>query len=223
MTWVAAGVGAATVVSGVISGNKASKLQKQELQLKRDTLNFQKQRYSDAESLYGDSIQGLVNLANEDVNPDLDGVTSRALADVTTQFGNSQEIIARRNARMGVNPNSGQAQSAMRQTALAEALAKAGTTSVARQQERVNAENKHWSRLNTVASMGVNQMNGTANNLTNSADSLANSYGSSANAYNSAASNAIGTGLSSIIGADWSSLRAKTASPASTPVAMEIA
>lgn len=48
MSWVAAGVGAATVVSGLVSGSKASKEKKAQLQLQRDQLNFDKQRYTDA-------------------------------------------------------------------------------------------------------------------------------------------------------------------------------
>lgn len=206
MSWVAAGVGAATVVSGLVSGSKASKQKKQELALKKEALAFDKQRYTDATDLYSGSIKSLVDLANQDATPDLGGVTSRALADVTTQFDNAQEIIARNNARMGINPNSGQAQASIRQTALAEALAKAGVSSAAREQERVNANNQQWNRLNTVSTLGVNQINGTAANMNQSTNSLANAYGRDSDYLNQAASGAITSGLSAIAGADWSGL-----------------
>lgn len=214
MSWVAAGVGTASVVSGLMGSSSAKKAQKQQLQLQRDQLNFDKQRYKDANDLYGGSITGLVDLANQDVNPDLGGVTSRALADVTTQFGNAQETIARNNARMGINPNSGVMQSQMRQAALSEALAKAGLGTAAREQERLNADNKQWSRLSTVAGLGVNQMNGTAANMAQSTNNLANSYGSQASYLNNAAGNAISSGISAIAGANWSGLnQPKTATP----------
>ncbi|WP_228203383.1 hypothetical protein [Acinetobacter sp. CFCC 10889] len=217
MSWVAAGVGAATVVSGLVSGSKASKQQKKEFALKQEALAFDKQRYSDATDLYSGSIKGLVDLANDDVSPDLGGVTSRALADVSTQFDNAQEILARQNARMGINPNSGQAQASMRQTALAEALAKSGITTAAREQERVNANNQHWNRLNTVATLGVNQINGTAANVNQSANSLANSYGRNADYLNQASSNAISSGLGAIAGADWGGLGSSSGAQKSAP------
>jgi hypothetical protein len=203
MSWVAAGVGAASVVTGVIGSSSAKKLQKQQLKLQRDQLDFSKQRYNDANDLYGGSIKGLVDLANQDATPDLGGVTSRALADVTTQFGNAQEIITRNNQRMGINPNSGVMQSQMRQSALAEALAKSGVSTAAREQERVNADNKQWNRLNTVATLGVNQLNGTAAGIAQASNSLANTYGNNADYLNNAASNAIGSGLGAIANADW--------------------
>lgn len=220
MTWVAAGVGAATVVSGLVSSNKAGKAQKAEQALKKEALAFEKQRYSEANALYGDSIKGLVSLANEDVKPDLGGVTSRALADVTTQFGNSQEIIARNNARMGVNPNSGVMQSQMRQSALSEALAKAGVSTAAREQERLNADNKHWNRLNTVATLGVNQINGTAAGVAQSTNNLANDYGRNADYMNNAASSAIGSGLGMIANAKWGGSSSSVAAPRSASTAL---
>ena len=210
MSWVSAGVGAATVVSGLFGSSKAAKQQKKELALRREALAFDKQRYNEANTLYGDSIKGLVALANEDANPDLAGATSRALADVTTHFGNAQEILARQNARMGINPNSGQAQSAMRQTALAEALAKTGSGTAAREQERTNAKNQQWSRLSHVAGLGINQMNGTANNVNQSTVGLANTYGTNASYLNQAASNALSSGLSTIANIDWSKLKTTT-------------
>lgn len=216
MSWVAAGVGTASVVSGLFGSSSAKKAQKQQLQLQRDQLNFDKQRYKDANDLYGGSISGLVDLANQDVTPDLGGVTSRALADVTTQFGNAQETIARNNARMGINPNSGVMQSQMRQAALSEALAKAGLGTAAREQERLNAENKHWNRLSTVAELGVNQINGTAANIGQSTNNLANSYGSQASYLNNAAGNAISSGLAGIAGIA-NRTQATTSTPISSP------
>jgi hypothetical protein len=219
MSWVAAGVGAVTVVGGLVSGSKAAKQQKAEMGLRREALDFSKQRYNEANSLYGDSINGLVSLANQDIKPDLGGVTSRALADVTTQFGNSQEIIERNNARMGVNPNSGVMQSQMRRASLSEALAKAGVTTAAREQERLNVDNKHWNRLNTVATLGVNQMNGTAAGIGQATGDLANSYGRNADYLNNAASNAIGGGLGMLASVDWSKFNTpkNTTTPTSSP------
>lgn len=196
MSWGAVAVGVATVASSVIGGNKADKAQKKQLQLQQDQFNFAKQRYNTAQTLYGGLQQQVVDSAMEGVDPDLQGVSDRAAGDIATQFRGAQQGIMRNNQRLGINPNSGQFQAQMRQSALTEALAKAGGISRARESERNNAEQQTFARRFQVSQMGVNQMNGTASAVNDASAAMAASYGQQANALNAASGQAMSSGLS---------------------------
>lgn len=180
MSWVTVGVGAASIAGGLLGSKSAKKLQKQQLQLQRDTLDFAKDRYSDAETLYKPVQQKVVDGAMEGVKADLQGVSDRAAADVAQQYSGLSAALQRNQTRMGINPNSGQAMSAMRQTALSQALATAGGITRARETERTNAEEQTWNRRYAVGQLGVNQMNGTASAVTSATNGLADTYGNMA-------------------------------------------
>lgn len=184
--WVAGATVVAGIGSSVISSNKAAKSQKQQMQLQRDQLDFAKQRYNQAQTLYGGLQQQVVDDAMEGVDPDLQGVSDRAAADIASQFRGANRGLMRNNQRLGINPNSGQFQSQMRQNMLSEALAKAGGISRAREAERNNAEQQTFNRRFDVAQIGINQMNSTASNVGNSSSNLAASYGDQANGWNNA-------------------------------------
>ena len=181
MSWVSVGVGAASVVSGLFGSKSAKKQQKQQLQLQRDSLNFAKDRYNEANTLYKPVQQQVVNDAMEGVKADLQGVSDRAAADVAQQYSGIGAALQRNQARMGINPNSGQAMAAQRQTALSQALASAGGITRSREAERNNAEQQTWSRRFSVGQMGVNQMNGTASVVNDASNGLASTYGNMAN------------------------------------------
>lgn len=181
MSWVSVGVGAASVVSGLFGSKSAKKQQKQQLQLQRDSLNFAKDRYNEANTLYKPVQQLVVNDAMEGVKADLQGVSDRAAADVAQQYSGIGAALQRNQARMGINPNSGQAMAAQRQTALSQALASAGGITRSREAERNNAEQQTWSRRFSVGQMGVNQMNGTASAVNDASNGLASTYGNMAN------------------------------------------
>lgn len=198
MSWVAVGTGIISVGGGLLSGSKADKEKKQALQLQRERLEFDKMRYNDANTLYSPIISKMVTLAQEGVDPDLEGVSDRASADVRTQFANQEAQLARNNARMGISPDSNYAQSSMRKTALSEALASAGTITAAREAERNAAEQKSWDRLSSASTLGVNQMNGTAANYSNSMASVANAYSNLSSGSSQTTSNALSSGMSAI-------------------------
>lgn len=198
MSWAAVAVGGATLVSGLVSGSKSGKAQKQQMAIEQEKIRFAKQRYNDADQLYGGLQQKVVDQAMEGVRPDLQGVSDRASADIATQYSGANESIMRNNMRMGINPNSGSYQTQLRSTALSEALAKAGGITRARETERNNAEQQTFSRRFQVGQMGINQMNGTASSVQDASSGLAASYGNQAAQLGQASSNAIGSGLSMI-------------------------
>jgi hypothetical protein len=184
--WVAGATVVAGIGSSVISSNKAAKSQKAQLALEREKLKFAQQRYDQAQTMYGGLQQKVVDSAMEGVRPDLQGVSDRAAADIAGQFRGAQLGLARTNQRLGINPNSGQYQSQMRQTALGEALAKAGGITRAREGERNNAEQQTFARRFQVSQVGVNQMNNTASNVQDASSGLAGVYGQQANGWNQA-------------------------------------
>ena len=196
MSWGAVAVGVASVASSVFSGSQAKKAEKKQLQLQREQFEFAKQRYNQAQTMYGGLQQQVVDSAMEGVRPDLQGVSDRAAADIASQFRGAQQGLMRTNQRLGINPNSGQFQSQMRQTALSEALAKAGGISRARESERNNAEQQTFNRRYDVAQIGINQMNGTASNVQNASSGLAGTYGQIASGLNAASGQAMSSGLS---------------------------
>jgi predicted Zn-dependent protease len=171
--WVAGATVVAGIGSSVISSNKAAKSQKAQMQLQREQFNFAKQRYDQAQNMYGGLQQQVVDSAREGVKADLQGVSDRAAADIASQFRGAQLGLARTNQRLGINPNSGQYQSQMRQSALAEALGKAGGITRAREGERNNAEQQTFARRAQIAQVGVNQMNGTASGVQDASSGLA--------------------------------------------------
>lgn len=177
---VSIGLGAASIIGGISSSKGAKKAQKEANAIARETLNFAKQRYSDFKTTYGDLEQMVVAGAKKGVVADLAGVTSRAIGDVATQFTNAEASQARANQRMGINPNSGRAESMGRQTALSKALATAGNVTTNREAERRNAEQETWNRRTAVNTQGINQMNLGASEVNNANNTLMNNYNNTA-------------------------------------------
>lgn len=175
---VSAGIalGGISAIGGIIGSKSSKKLQKEALAIQRDTLDFAKKRYSDYKTTYGDLEQMVVDSAKKGVVADLSGVTTRAAADVSTQFAGAEEARIRNDQRMGINPNSGRAEAGARKNSLFEALAKAGNITSGRETERRDANQKTWDRQYAVNQIGVNQMNNAAGEVTNANNAIANTY-----------------------------------------------
>lgn len=180
MTYAAVAVGGMSLLGGLASNKSSKKAQKEANAIARETLNFNKQRYNDYKTMYGGLEQQLVNDANKGVIADLGGVTSRATADVATQFANQQDALMRANQRMGINPNSGRAEANARKLGLAQSLATAGNITTNREAERRNAAQQTWDRRAYVNNLGINQMNMSANGVNSANTQLMNNYNNTA-------------------------------------------
>ena len=180
MTYAAVAVGGMSLLGGLSSSKSSKKAQKEANAIARETLNFNKQRYNDYKTMYGGLEQQLVNDANKGVVADLGGVTARAIGDTATQFKNQEAAQLRSNQRLGINPNSGRAESMGRQMGLSKALATAGNITTNREAERRNAEQQTWDRRSYVNNLGINQMNMSANGVNNANNQLMNNYNNTA-------------------------------------------
>lgn len=181
MAYASVAVGGLSLLGGLSSSRSSKKAQKEANAIARETLAFNKQRYTDYKTMYGGLEQQLVDDANKGVVADLGGVTSRAVGDIATQYTNAEGAQARANQRMGINPNSGRAESNFRQTALSKAIATAGNVTTNREAEQRNAATQTWDRRAYVNNLGINQMNMSANNVNSANSQLAQSYQNSAN------------------------------------------
>lgn len=198
MTWVAVGIGAVSAIGGLIGNNSAKKAQKEANRIARDTLNFNKQRYNDYNQQYGGLIDMVVSDAEKGVQADLGGVTSEANADTATAFDNAKQALDNQNQRLGINPNSGRAESSNRQLALNQAVATAGNVTNARNNERQFANDATWNRRYGVYQQGNAMLSGAAASVDNSMSNLSNSYANSAVSQSNMANQAIAGGISSI-------------------------
>jgi hypothetical protein len=188
-------LGGASLVSGIFSSNKAAKAQKQAIALQRDTLDFNKQKYAENQALYGGINQQMVDDAKKGVTADLQGVSDRASNDVAVQYQNAQDANLRAEQRMGINPNSGRADSTMQKTALAQALAASGNITKARENERVNADNQTYARRSAVYQSGNQQLNNDSNAVNNASQNLASGYQNQSNQENANAGQAFGAAV----------------------------
>ncbi len=208
MTWVAVGVGVVSAIGGIAGNNKSAKLQKQALALQqdiqqhnqRDELNFNKQRYEDYNNQYGGIIDLVVKGAEKGVDPNLGQVTSEASADTATAFKNSHVALDNQNQRLGINPNSGRAESFNRNLSLSQALATAGNVTNARNTERKNATDQTWNRRFGVYQQGNSLINGTANNISNIIADMSKTTANAANQQSQWSNQAITGGISAITG-----------------------
>ena len=221
MAWAAVAVGGLSLAGGIMGGRSAKKSQKQAIALQQQTLAFNKQRYADAQNLYGDTIRKMVDGAEAGVKADLQGVSDRAAGDIAAATAGAQEAAMRTQQRMGINPNSGRADSMLRQTNLAAALAKAGSVTTARENERRTAEQQTWNRRRDVSGLGISQMNSTAGDVNNATSSLAGTYSNMAQQQQQQA-NALISGGGQMLGGALGGLKfpAPTPSaPTGTPMA----
>lgn len=198
MSWVAVGVGVVSTIGGMFGSNKAAKAQREATRVEREKLEFNKQRYDDYNAQYGDLIDRVVADADKGVDPDLGRVTSEANADTATAFVNAKQALDNQNQRMGINPNSGRAESNDRQFALNQAVATAGNVTNARNKERQFADETTWNRRYGVYQQGNAMLNGAAASVENSMSNLSNSYANSAANQSNMANQAIAGGVSSI-------------------------
>lgn len=198
MSWVAVGVGAMSTIGGLFGSSSAKKAQKEANRINRDTLNFNKQRYNDYQEQYGGLIDMVVGDAQKGVQADLGRATSEAGADTATAFANVKQALDNQNQRMGINPNSGRAESSNRQTALSQAVATAGNVTNARNKERQFADETTWNRRYGVYQQGNAMLNGAAASMNQSMSSLADSYNTSATNQSNMANQAIAGGISTI-------------------------
>ena len=190
------GTAAVSTIGGIIGGNKAAKTQKQAIQLQRDQLNFDKQRYNDYQTKYSGINDLVISEAQEGVTADLGRASSEASADTATAFKNAQTALDNQNQRMGINPNSGRADSSNRQLALGQAVATAGNVTHARNTERKTASDQTWDRRYAVYGSGINLVNNAANSVSNSTSNLANSYNNQAASDSATSNQALGLGAS---------------------------
>lgn len=168
MAAVAIGGSVLSAVGGLSSSRSSRKSAKEALALQREQFEFNKKRYNDYKTMYGGLEQMQVDAAKKGVIADLGGVTARAVGDVATQFTNAEEAQRRSQQRMGINPNSGRADSMGRQMGLSKALAMAGNITTNREGERRNAEQQTWNRRDSVNRMGIAQMNGSFGDMNQS-------------------------------------------------------
>lgn len=181
MSWAMVGAAAITAIGSIAGGKSAKKLQKESLALQRDELNFSKQRYQDYQNQYGGLADLVVSEAEKGVQADLGRVTSEANADTATAFANTKQALDNQNQRLGINPNSGRAESSNRQLATNQAIATAGNVTNARNKERQYAEDATWNRRYGVYQQGNSLITGAANNVSNGMSNMANNMSNSAN------------------------------------------
>lgn len=208
-------MGAVSLIGG-ISGKKSAKKDRREaMRIQAETLAFNKQRYDDYKSLYGDLEKDLVAGAQEGVEADIGGVTSRAVGDIEGRFAGDEAARTREMQRYGINPNSGRAESMARESGTQKALASAALINANRENERVRADQETWDRKRDVTTLGVNQMNMAAGNYTASAGGMAAANMTSANQKTASANQLFGiAGLAAgqyLGGLNWGG------NPSSTP------
>lgn len=200
------GGSAISAIVGHSDAKKARKVQEQAIALQREQLAFAKQRYADNEALYGQTKRDLVDMANEGVKADLQGVTDRASADVAQSFQKQAEATNRNLSRYGINPNSGRAMAAHNNDALNQAVAEAGLVNSARRNEQRYADETTWNRRNDVAKMGVQEgqfdfsgVNNATQGLSGAINNQANLYQQSANSAYNVAGSLAGMGLAGML------------------------
>lgn len=170
-------------VGGLVSGNEQKKQQKKadgyndaSLALQREQMEIAKKKQEDYEKIYGPIETNYLSLVRQGTKPDIEGVTTRAIGDVNTQYANSEAARLRQMQRTGVNPNSGRADSLGRQLSLSRALALAGTINQSRQQEMDRAEDLTFARYQDANQTGINKLNGVQSNINSASTALSQTY-----------------------------------------------
>ena len=155
---------------------KADAANKQAMQLQQGQYDDARKRQQDYDAMYGPIEKGYLSLVTQGVKPDIDGVTTRAIGDVNTQFANSEAARLRQMQRMGVNPNSGRADALGRQLSLSRGLALAGTINQSRQQEMDRAKDLTFARYQDANQTGINKLNGNQANISSASTALSQTY-----------------------------------------------
>ncbi len=191
---------AGAVIGGVsgLLGDKEQKKQQQKadgysdasLALQKEQMEIAKKRQEDYDKTYGPIEQGYLSLVTQGVKPDIEGVTTRAIGDVNTQFANSEAARLRQMQRTGVNPNSGRADSMGRQLSLSRGLALAGTINQSRQQEMDRAKDLTYARYSDANQVGINKLNNAQSNVNSASTALSQTYANKATQSQANANNA---------------------------------
>ena len=196
---------------------KADAANKQAMQIEQGQYDDARKRQQDYDAMYGPIEKGYLSLVTQGVKPDIDGVTTRAIGDVNTQFANSEAARLRQMQRMGVNPNSGRADSLGRQLSLSRALALSGAINQSRQQEMDRAEDLTFARYQDANQTGINKLNGVQSNINSASTALSQTYANRANQAQTNANNTMNTwaDLGSTVYKAWDQYKNK---PAKTTV-----
>lgn len=181
---------AGAVIGGAAGflGDKDQKKQQQKadgysdasLALQKEQMEIAKKRQEDYDKTYGPIEQGYLSLVTQGVKPDIEGVTTRAIGDVNTQFANSEAARLRQMQRTGVNPNSGRADSMGRQLSLSRGLALAGGINQSRQQEMDRAKDLTYARYSDANQVGINKLNNAQSNVNSASTALSQTYANKA-------------------------------------------
>lgn len=181
---------AGAVIGGAAGflGDKEQKKQQQKadgysdasLALQKEQMEIAKKRQEDYDKTYGPIEQGYLSLVTQGVKPDIEGVTTRAIGDVNTQFANSEAARLRQMQRTGVNPNSGRADSMGRQLSLSRGLALAGGINQSRQQEMDRAKDLTYARYSDANQVGINKLNNAQSNVNSASTALSQTYANKA-------------------------------------------
>lgn len=196
MTWAMVGAAAISTIGGIVGGKSAKKLQKESLELQRQELAFNQQRYNDYQDQYGGLADLVVSEAEKGVQADLGRASTEANADTATAFANTRQALDNQNQRMGINPNSGRADSTNRQLSVNQAVATAGNVTNARNKERQFADDATWNRRFGVYQQGNSLITGAANAVNGSTSSMATNQSNAATAASQSSNAAIANGVS---------------------------
>lgn len=175
---------AGTAASYLIGGGKeadeameqSSDALQQQNAITNDQWNLYKQNYLPLE-------QELIAEVRQGINPDIDGVTGRASADVVQSFDKTRESTNRTLGRYGINPNSGRFASSNRALDIAQASTEAKAVNDARTAEINRAEDVSFARRAALVNAGKGLASGVSSNLSN----ISNSYQNMAGTYGNAA------------------------------------
>lgn len=174
-------------VGGLLSDKEQKKQQQKadgysdaSLALQKEQMEIAKKRQEDYDKTYGPIEQGYLSLVTQGVKPDIEGVTTRAIGDINTQFANSEAARLRQMQRTGVNPNSGRADSMGRQLSLTRGLALAGTINQSRQQEMDRAKDLTYARYSDANQVGINKLNNAQSNVNSASTALSQTYANKA-------------------------------------------
>lgn len=160
--------------------NRADAYSEAQLALQRQQFEAAQERQGRYEKQYSPIEDRYLALVTKGVEPDVDGVTTRTVGDINTQYSGSEAARLRQMQRMGVNPNSGRADALGRQLSLSRALALSGGINHARQQEINRANDLTFARLQDASQTGINKINGTQAGLSSAATALSQTYANQA-------------------------------------------
>lgn len=192
-------------IGSALLGNSQAKKQQQaadrfnqkSLDLQQQALDrelaLKQQAQADYDKNYKPLELSYLSMVKDGVKPDIEGVTSRAIGDVNSQFEGSEAARLRQMQRTGVNPNSGRADALGRQLSLSRGLALAGTVNHSRQQEINRAKDLTFARTQDAAQLGINKLNGTPSNIHSASTALSQTYANRANQAQSNANNTMNT------------------------------